>query len=684
MTTREEIYQAILNADRAGNAEDVRTLGAYLQSMPQEEAKAEFRQSADSAKAYAGSAAYEQGRQAPRIQKNSFAQMQGPAFGFLDEIAGAVVGGAKTPFNDKPFKLNYEESRDFIRGAADQGMADEPARNIGGQAALTMPIGALGAAKAGGSALAQWLSAMGIGSITGMVNGVGSSDAPDLKGKAEAGLKGAAFGAAVPGVGIPLARAGGAAVSNVASRVSDSAAGQYAKRKVAEAFLRDAPKLTNPTAKAATRMGTLGPESRIVDSGGASVRGSLDTLATLPGETKNAVEAAIRSRQASRGPRMIGAADQALGAQGQRLSTTIDDLIESRSAASKPLYDKLHAMSVDVDPTVAGIVRAAEELGALKGAKQLASAKQLPFTLSEDAANNTGKFSMRDLDLVKQALDDIRYGPAGANAVTGKATKLGGAVSELTQALNKHLDGVTNGAYKVARETWEGPTKLMAAAQFGRGMLNQDEAAISKTVAAMSKGEQDAFRIGAFEALRAKLGVRSGQTNLMEMWREPAVQEKLKAVFGTERAYREFASRVAAEARMKGLEGVGRGSQTAARQYGAGDLDVQAGQMAGGAIADAKTGNVLGLLSKGADAWNRVATPEPVRDAMGRILLSQGAAGRNQLIELQQIAKELAVMRARQAGVLGVGGMPAASGYNALTNDLMNPADMNPLGKKLH
>ena len=133
---------------------------------------------------------------------------------------------------------------------------------------------------------------------------------------------------------------------------------------------------------------------------------------------------------------------------------------------------------------------------------------------------------------------------------------------------------------------------------------------------------------------------------------------------------------------MKPLESVGRGSQTAARQYGAGDLDMQAGQAAGGALADAKTGNVLGLISKGAEAWNRVATPEPVRDAMGRILLSQGAAGRNQLMDLQQVAREIALARARQAAAMGLGGGQGAAGFNALSNPAwQNPDDMNPLGK---
>ena len=104
---------------------------------------------------------------------------------------------------------------------------------------------------------------------------------------------------------------------------------------------------------------------------------------------------------------------------------------------------------------------------------------------------------------------------------------------------------------------------------------------------------------------------------------------------------------------MRGLEGVGRGSQTASRQYAAGDLDQTAGLAAGQALADAKSGNLLGLISKGAQAWNRVATPEPVRNAMGQILLSQGGAGRNALVDMATMSEQLARQRAMQAGGMG-------------------------------
>jgi hypothetical protein len=52
--------------------------------------------------------------------------------------------------------------------------------------------------------------------------------------------------------------------------------------------------------------------------------------------------------------------------------------------------------------------------------------------------------------------------------------------------------------------------------------------------------------------------------------------------------------------------------------------------------------------------WNGVQTPEPVRDAMGQMLLSQGASGRNALMDIENEARRIAMQRARNANALGV------------------------------
>jgi hypothetical protein len=285
------------------------------------------------------------------------------------------------------------------------------------------------------------------------------------------------------------------------------------------------------------------------------------------------------------------------------------------------------------------------------------------------------------LDYIKRAMDSQI--PKLRDPQTGAATAEGRALIGLRDALVNRMDGATGGFYARARDAWAGPSQLMDASTAGRAVLNKDDATIKSMMAGMGTSEKDAFALGAFEALRAKLGARAGQTQIIELWREKGLQEKLKAIFGDERAYREFASKVAAEGRMKGLESVGRGSQTAARQYAAGDLDVSAGVAAGQALADAKTGNLPGLVSRAATAWNRVSTPEPVRDAMGRILLAQGAQGQQTLQGIQQAAAQVAAARRAQAAQLGLAsGALGGNAYNALLMQQLE-RDTNPMGNKL-
>ena len=233
----------------------------------------------------------------------------------------------------------------------------------------------------------------------------------------------------------------------------------------------------------------------------------------------------------------------------------------------------------------------------------------------------------------------------------GRLTPLGASYDDLRRDLIKKLDQSTMGQYKAARDAFAGPSAIMDAANAGRNALTKDDATIKTMQAGMSLSEKDAFALGAFEALRAKLGARAGQTQMMELWREKGMQEKLKAIFGTERAYREFAASVAKERQLKQLEGVGRGSQTAARMYGAGDLDMPAIQAAGQVVGNVSAMNVPGVLQSGANLWNRVKLPEPVRDQMGQILLSRNRQG---LLDLEDTMRQVEESRRRQAAAYGI------------------------------
>ena len=597
----------------------------------------------------------------PQLQ-DALATLQGPTFGFGDELIGGIVGGAKTLFNDKPLRQNYEETRDFVRGAVDKRMKDAPGRTMASQIIASLPVGgplirpiqaltrAITPASMPivGKVAAPVLTGTLVGGTTGVINAAGDSQATDAAGVARDALNAAPAALAMGGFGVPASAALGAAVRNVASRFGGSAAApRQAQEKLAEALLRDEQTLQ----RTERRLQTLGDEARVVDAGGANTRQLLDTVVTLPGTAKNQVENAIRDRRATRAGRMIGSAESAFGTGGVRMASQMDDWIQQRAQQAGPLYDQVRQVSLTPDAQLVDLVRAAETLGATAQAKRIATARQQAYSLDP---SNPGQFELADLDNVKRGLDQIIASASGTNA-TGKLTPFGAAVDDLRRNLIAKLDGMTGGptgVYAQARNAFAGPSQLMDAAARGRTALSQDDASIRAMQQGMTASERDAFALGAFESLRAKLGARAGQTQIMELWREQGLQEKLKAIFGNERAYREFAADVARERRLKAIESVGRGSQTAARLQAADDLDISPLAQA---AQQAARGDVMGTVASLRNTPFRVLTPEPVRNALGEILLSRGPQGVNRLRDLQDVMREVEAARAASNALYSIG-----------------------------
>jgi hypothetical protein len=545
---------------------------------------------------------------------------------------------------------------------------------VGGSIVATLPVGGLlpaalrtaAGAKGVVGVLPRAAQAAGIGAAYGALTGTASSNADTLGGMLTDGASGAGSGAIFGGVSSPVAAGIAAVARNGAQRLSSSSAAAFAKQKVAEALARDARgKLAtggyiNPLGQVAARFNKLGDEAVLADAGGRNTNQLLDTLAILPGRTKEAAYNMLRQRTAGVGDRMRQSADDALGTQGQRLDETVENLFKRRQQDSAPLYAQLRQIDIAPSQNLEEIVQAADKLGVTKLGREIATARQMPFTL--DAAK-PAQWNMGDLDHVKQGLDQVLSSRKALNA-DGKLTPLGESYQALKNALVGELDQVTmnpqTGAslYREARQAFATPSGLIDAARAGRMAIDRDESSILSAMRGMSGVEQEAFRIGAFEGLRGKLGTQGGQTNIMNMWKEPATQEKLKAVFGNERSYREFAADVAREATLKRLQSVGAGSQTAARQAGMGDLDLAALSDAGAALGAAKTGNLLSAVGSAKNAWNRVAVPQTVRDQMGSMLLSRGAAGQQNLQSLDALIQQINMrnlLLSNSVGVLGAG-----------------------------
>lgn len=538
------------------------------------------------------------------------------------------------------------------------------AGEVTGEIAATAPIG--GAALGGGAKLLQLagmtpkagavlgtgakaVQAATVGAATGGAMGAANSKADTFGGMAGDAAQSAAMSAVLGGVLSPATGALGAVINNVKQRASKTSAADFAKQKIAEAFARDAKGdaytsgLLNPLQQIANRFTKLGPEAAMVDAGRTNTLQLLDTLATLPGRTKDAAANFQRARMVGEGGRMRDAAEQALNIQGQRLPATIDALLVRRQKDSGPLYNKLRKTDINPSQDLVDLMKNADQLGVTKLGKEIATARQLPFTL--DTAP-PGKWNMGDLDHVKQGIDQVLSSRKAMN-VDGTLTPLGHSYSELKNNLVRILDDATvnpntgQSLYARARQAFAEPSKLMDAGKAGQRAIAQDENSIKSIMRGMDDNELQAFRIGAFEGLRGKLGTQGGRTEILNMYKNPSTQERLRAVFGSDRAYREFASDVLREEKMRAVQTVGRGSQTAARQAGMGDLDKSAMPELAGAAGAAKAGNPLAAFGAVKNAWNRVAVPESVRNQMGQMLLTRGPDAQREMNALAALVQNI-------------------------------------------
>lgn len=449
----------------------------------------------------------------------------------------------------------------------------------------------------------------------------------------------------------------GAGAGNIAQRISESSAADAAKLKIAEVLSKSGIGSLfepggggNALSQIEARLSKLGPEATLVDASGQPTKTLLDTLATLPGQTKTLVEQLIRNRQATRPQRIMTAADEALGTGGAGYKTTLDALVQQKQTAAAPLYKQIENLSVRVDPELNRLLQAAPKAhGGYEELSQLN--RQTPIDLSKIKPGDDIPFDA--LDKVKQALYDLADKSKGE---FGKPTNLSRSYDQLRIDLTNKMDKLSpkdpttkESVYKMARNAFAGPSQLEGAVKAGRTAMKTDEIGVSELTKGMSASELEAFRVGALQSLRDKVGTEAGQTSLLKMWKEPATSGKLKEIFGKD--FREFAASVAKEARLKEIEQTGRGSQTAQRLLSANELDANDAMQASQAVASAGQGNPAPLLSTIMNLGKKISTPEQTRNEMAKLLMQQGPGAMRTLRELPLAVKQFNEAQARNAAL---------------------------------
>jgi len=606
-----------------------------------------------------------EGRQLNSSMQGFANAMQGPTMGFADELYGGLSATGRSIANaiglgsGQSFGQNYREGRDLVRGATDQFREERPITAGLTSAASSAPLMLIGGAPAvaakgvivpAATTLGRLGTAGKVGAIQGGVSGGGESTADNIANVVADAAKHSALGGGLGVAGQGVLGATGAVVGNVAQRVNQSSAADFARVKLAEALQRSEggipirPGGAASPSKAAD-IQFLGPEATIADVSGQSGKRLLDVLAVLPGKTKDLTEQLIRGRQAGRTDRIMTAADDALGTQGKGYMASLDALEAAQKTAQAPFRKQLEGFSVRADNELIRIIN--REPKAFQRASDLARKNdELPINLSELKVGDDIPFDA--LDTVKKALWSI----AEAEKINFKATPESVATNGIRRALTEKMDRLSpqdagGSIYKQARDAFAGPAELRSAMESGRGAMKTDAIGVGELTKGMSASELEAFRVGTLQSLRDKVGTESGQTSLLKLWKETGTSDKLKEIFGND--YKKFASSVAKEEKLKGLESVGRNSASAERLFG--EADLSALPVVGQAVASATQGNIFPAMGAIPKIWNQVKTSEAMRNTLADLLLQRGPEAQRTLRELPMFMQKYNENQARNAAL---------------------------------
>lgn len=447
MANYNEVIDALKKADAAGNVEDARKLAAIASSM-----KSSPKQPASMGGLK--TSFNEQGRREYATRHPYAAKaakfIQGVPFAgeYLDEALGLI-----DPANvEKVRALQDSVSRDTPKTAA--------ALQLGGglvggglmAAAAAPAVMAAAPTSLGGQMLAGGAAAGLSGGAEGAISGYGAgTDAESRKREAfMRGGVGAVLGGAM-GAAAPLAARG---ISKAASTIGDhlsvnrlakeSGLTVPAKNVMVRAMTAD----DSLSGAGAQRLAAMGDDAMLADAG-PTARSVLDTTIQRSGAAGRMAKNAVETRAASAGERLRTTLDDVLGVPAD-LSVTAKDISTSTSAARRAAYDAAYSAPINyaddagraIEDVLSRVpsrvmnsaVQKANEAMQFAGMKN----QQILASMADDGSVVFKEMpNVQQLDYIKRALGEI-----GAESVDqfGRKTAEGIRAADLAHSLRQSIE----------------------------------------------------------------------------------------------------------------------------------------------------------------------------------------------------------------------------------------------------
>ena len=638
--------------------------------------------------------------------------------GFGDEIYGAL-GGLGAAVTGNNIKDAYLENRDFIRGAQKQYSEDYPTTSLvtgmmaGAPLMAVNPLkfqalpqattkvqAAFNAAKLAGQAGAT-------GAVFGGAYGAGTSDGEDASTVAGDTLKGGAVGGALGAVAQPVLSAAGGLGKNAAIRMFgnvrntgginqggqvgafDPFAGlpektrqwmqQQGDAKIAEALAQTG--RANNNVKILPSGEPVTPYSQIlagkvdkmpVGTPLAALSGdksnelrSLDAISLLSGRTAPAVAKVQNRLIDTASKRFLNGVNKVLGNGSPDFNKSITALEQKATLESKPFYDVLENVKVPIDDEVRTLVSRANAF--IKEANAISRIKGDDFAdirLMVNATSGAREIPLMRLELLKRAMSDAE----GELVRAGKGYKPK-VIGDLRRDLMAKLESASpttpqgESIYRLANSKYGEPTRLIKQVEEGANIFKKNNMDIRDERALLNAPELEAYNIGVFRALEEKLGSPSGRNFLTDITKNRNTAKQLYETLGHEK-YRQLVKILKGEKSLKSIYTVNTGSQTAGREAALSELGLDPLKDAGESAALLMSGSPVGAVGKAAQAWNKISTPEQVRDYMGARYLSSGKEAQDYLKTLGDLIKKIETSKSQSAvrkgtlGGLGYGNSP--------------------------
>lgn len=596
------------------------------------------------------------------ISQGALTALQGTTFNLADELAGglamrgaseaqrgAAMSGSRMTPQYAPAESMYEPMRNLVRQQTTEFESANPMTAAGLEMAgslATLPL-TMGATplRTGGAILRTARAAVPIAAQSA-VSAAGKSEAPTFGELAGDIAEGTLTGTAMGGAGILGAKVLGGAARQIAERagpLKEKLQINTARERLARLLERDAEAKmrmgAEPTDVATARLRSLGENAPIAATG-KSATAELGLLRNLPGSAEELATREGRRIAAQRGPALVSGAEEALSAQGSPFRASVDALIAKKQSDAAPFYQQLEGSMFTADKDLVNLLERAKD--AHGGAEKLARLSGISLTdLSKIKAGS--KVPFETLNTVKKSLWDLAESAKGE---FGKPTELSRAYDDVRRKLTSKLDDLSpkdaTGAsiYKQARAAFETPAQMETAMRRGRDALKEDVTELPAMIRDMEPAELDAFRIGAAQALRDTAGSQAGQTRLLNLYKEPALKEKLQAIFGGD--FRKFQKAVLQQEQLKGVERAGQGSQTAKLLAGAED---QGAFMEGIEAARAAASGGFAPMEYVGRKFSQLKMPEQTRNQLAQMLLLRGEPAQQ---ELRDVAAYMARRRRQQ------------------------------------